>query len=255
MTVKKNESTATDVAVYSSAMPSFLQGKNSERGSEGVTSKDVIIPRLELVQSLSPARDKKSDQYISGAEEGMIYNNITRELYGESAMVVPVAFSKEWLVWKDRKAEGGGAGGFRGAYPSEESANDFINSVDEPNLVNTETNQHFVLVIHADGRTEEAVVSCSKTKLKISKKWNSLIRMNGGDSFSRVYRLGASQEKNAKGDAYYNLTIAPLGFVTEEVYKAAEALHEQVRSGAVVADRGEGSDEPVAQPVPGKTEY
>jgi hypothetical protein len=208
-----------------------------------------------LVQALSPARDKKSDQYINGAEEGMIYNNVTRELYGEAVMVVPVAFSKEWLVWKDRKAAGGGAGGFRGAYATEEDAENFINSVDEPNLLNTETNQHFVLVVHPDGRLEEAVVSCSKTKMKISKKWNSLIRLAEGDSFSRIYRLGSSQEQNAKGEAYYNLTIAPLGYVTATIYQAAETLHEQVRSGAVVADRGETSDAAEETKAGGKPEY
>ena len=74
---------STELAV-SNDLPDWLQGKGAARGSENVTTDDMLIPRIELVQALSPARKKSDAAYIEGAEEGMLYNNVTRELYGES---------------------------------------------------------------------------------------------------------------------------------------------------------------------------
>ena len=65
-------------------MPSFLKNKEKgqeSRGSEDVTANDVIIPRLDIIQGLSPQKDKTHAKYIKGAEEGVIFNSVTGELY------------------------------------------------------------------------------------------------------------------------------------------------------------------------------
>lgn len=231
-------------------IPDYLKGMAGNRGAEEVGAGDVIIPRVELVQALSPARNKKDAAYIEGAEEGTLFNNVTRQLYGESVIVVPVYYSKQYLVWKDRKSGGGGSNGFRGAFASKDLAEAAISKLGEEGLEAIDTAQHFVLVRTGD-EWQEAVVSMAKSKAKVSKRWNSLIRLAGGDSFSRAYKLHSVTETNARNESYYNFNVTSLGFVKEEIYKRAEGLYETIRSGAVRVS----SDYDDAPTTPADSEY
>lgn len=214
-------------------MPDYLKKQETSRGTENVHTEDLVIPRLELVQSLSPCRKKTDPAYIPGADEGMLFNNVTRELYGTTVKVVPVYFRKEYIVWKDRQK----GGGFAGAFPTMEQAKVCQNGQDNPEdyRINDTANQ-FCLLLKADGKVEEIVVSMAVTKLKTSRQWNSLIRMAGGDSFSRVYELSAVSEKNKLNQDYFNLGVKPAGFPVEPVFRRAEALYDQVKAGNVRAD-------------------
>ena len=231
MASKTTEVTTTAAFELSTELPDWLRDKQGNRGAENVGHDDIIIPRIEIVQSLSPARKKSDPAYIEGAEEGMLFNNVTRELYGVSVIVVPVYYSKQYLIWKDRKA-GGGTGGFRGAFNSLGEAHHQIQALGEEALDVAETAQHFCLV-HSNDKWEEAVVSMSKSKLKISKRWNSLMRLTNTDSFSRAYKLSATTETNARNESYFNFNVAALGFVNKDLYERAEKLYETIRSGGV----------------------
>lgn len=231
----------TSVAVLNE-MPDYLREKQgSARGQENVGAEDLVIPRLEVVQDLSPARKKSDPNYIEGAEEGMLYNSVTRELYGKEVLVVPVGFVKEWIIWKDRDA----GGGFRGAFGSKDEAEEARAQLEDgDDCESIDTNQQFCLLLKADGGVEEIVVSMAKSKAKVSRKWNSLIRLANGDSFSRVYRLSAVEDKNNKNQAFYNFGVAAAGFPTGPVYKRAEKMYEAIVKGHVVADRGADTSEP-----------
>jgi hypothetical protein len=211
-------------------IPDFL--KKGNRGAENVGTDDMIIPRIELIQALSPVRKKSDPAYIEGAEEGMLYNNVTRTLYGTEVTVVPVYYTKQFLVWKDRKAGGGGSNGFRGAFASKELADRAIAELAEEALEVSDTAQHFVLVRNGDD-WQEAVISMAKSKVKVSKRWNSLMRLTNTDSFSRAYKLSATTETNARNESYFNFNVSALGFVSKEMYERAEKLYETIRTGAV----------------------
>lgn len=224
----KNESTAV-------AIPDFLRERmNDQRGSEEVEAQDLVIPRIELIQGLSKARKKSEAAYIEGADEGMLYNNVTRELYGESLKFVPVYFRKEWLLWRDINK----GGGFGGAFPDEDSAQAALETMEVPGEWEViDTNQHFVLVIKDDGSIEEAVISMAKTKAKASRLLNSLVRINGGPRFSRVYELSGVPDTNKAGQDFHSLSVKNVGFVTAEQFAHAEAVYELVKSGAATVDR------------------
>lgn len=233
--VKKQE-----LVEQNTQVPAFLQGHMEDtRGSEEVQSEDIVIPRIELVQSLSKARSKKDPAYIEGANEGDLYNNVTRELYGPAITVCPVYFRKEWLLWRDLDL----GGGFGGAYPDQASAQTAVQQMEKPEEWEiVDTNQHFVLVVNEDGTTEEAVISMAKTKAKCSRQWNSLIRINGGPRFSRLYEIRGITEQNKVGQEYYSLGVRNLSFVTPEIFAHAERVYELVKSGAASVDRSTDDD-------------
>lgn len=246
--ITREESAQKAVVERNANLPAYIKQSDRARGSENVEMADVAIPRIEIVQALSPCLKKSDAGYIEGAEQGMLYNSVTRELYGHKALVIPVLFKKQWLVWKDRKA----GGGFGGAYDTVQEANERIKQEppeDHVKWIPQDTAQQLVLVVKSDGSTEEAIVSMSRTKLKVSKNWNSIIRLNGNDRFSRMYVLFTVEETNNNGDEYKNFAIANGGYPVELHYKKAEALYEAVASGErkVVMDVSDANgDDPVA---------
>lgn len=210
------------------------------RGSEEVTIQDVTIPRLQMVQDLSPQRKKNQAEYIEGCEEGMLFNSVTNQLYTEPVLFVPVYFRMEWLIWKHRDA----GGGLQGVYATQAEAvaaagehplAGQTTDKGEPVIEVQDTAQHFGLLLDPnspaeDPRATEIVVSMSKSQLKPSRQFNSQIRIAGGDRWERYYRFSAVEVDGAKG-TYYNWKVEQLGFVSEAVYAQAEALYESVISG------------------------
>lgn len=216
------------------------------RGSEEVTIQDVTIPRLSIIQDLSPQRKKNQAEYIEGAEEGMLFNTVTNELFTSSVLFVPVYFRLEWLVWKNRDA----GGGLQGVFATQEDAVEFVGQhplagqvteKGEPVLEIQDTAQQFGLLLDpnspvANPRATEIVVSMSKSQLKPSRQLNSMIRIATGDRWERYYRLSAVEVDGAKG-TYYNWKVEQLGFVSEAIFAQAEALYESVVSGKRDVDR------------------
>jgi len=230
---KKNELTEANsnqiIIASGDELPAYLK-TDSNRGSEDVGIEDLTIPRLEIVQALSPCRKKTNAAYIEGCEEGQLYNSITREIYGDKVFIIPVVFKKQWLIWKDRDA----GGGFKGAYDTAELAAERLIELEEENAVgpfeSVDTAQHICLLLKPNGKIEEIAISMAKSKMKVSRKFNSLVRINGGDRFSRVYEVRTVEDKSEKGE-YINLDIKTIGFPSEEMYRKAEILFDDIKSG------------------------
>lgn len=210
-------------------VPDYI-AQSESRGSENVEMQDMVIPRIELVQALSKCLEEGSAEYIEGAKPGMFYNSVTRDLYGQSVVVCPVFFKKQHLAWRDRKK----GGGFGGAFDSAQEAQERIATEENPDeWESVETAQQIVLVVDQDtGETSEAVLSCARTKMKVSRQWNSLIRVNGFDRFSRIYELFGVDETNNQNQTYKNIGVRYVDFANVATYKAAEALYNSIASGA-----------------------
>lgn len=229
--IAKNEKTGA-MAMVTDERPSWMTAE-STRGSEDVGIDDIILPRIDVLQAISPQVSRRDPKYIEGAEQGMLFNTVSGELYGENLMFVPVKFQREFIVWQDRDA----GGGFRGAYPTEGEAERERLALENPDLHEVvETHVHFVLLVHEDGSTEEAVLSLAKSKRKVSRKLNTLVQMVGGDRFSKMYNLTATEANGPKGD-YWTMDIKPVGFVSEEIYKKALTTYEAIQAGERKVDR------------------
>lgn len=240
-----------NAAVMRGDVPDYIKRDGGGRGNEDVGMADQVIPRIEIVQALSPCLKKNDAAYIEEAEVGDLFNTVTRQVFKEGVVVCPVLYKKEFLVWKDRKK----GGGFRGSFGTIEEAQARINGEsDADDLEALETGQQLVLVINDDGDSEEAIISMSKTKFKVSKQFNSLVKLGGGDRFSRTYRFFSADAANAAGEEYKNFAVSLHGFPPEDVYVKAEGLYKALSSGArnMVMDTSDAGDEGAEKP---KGEY
>ena len=78
-------------------------------GLENVTAEDLTIPRLKILQALSPEVNKNDGKYIEGAASGDITNTVTKDLFTEETgcLVIPVAYKRMFLEWQPRENGGG----------------------------------------------------------------------------------------------------------------------------------------------------
>jgi hypothetical protein len=210
---------------FATEAPAYLK-QGAARGSEEVTSKDMVLPRLEIVQATSPI--KETDESI---RDGMLFNSVTQEVLGDLAYFVPVYFRLEYLIWKDQD-EGGG---FFGSYPTEAEAKDrrreVIEEGENPDFIEiVDTPVQYGLRITPDGVCEQIVISMAKSKSKVSRKWNAMIQIAGGDRFSRVYKITTFTDENKQGKKFKNFVVQPAGFTPERVYREAERLYEVLKT-------------------------
>lgn len=240
-TAKKNEIAKNEgngeLAVLTER-PAWLT-EGSHRGSEDVGMDDIILPRIDVLQALSPQIKKKDPKYIEGAEQGILFNSVTGELYGDSLQFVPVVFKREFIVWQDRDA----GGGFKGAFPTAEQAERERSMQENPDQLEVvETHVHYIIILRDDGKLEEAVLSLAKSKRKVSRTLNTLVQMVPVDRFARVYKLSAVEASGPKGD-YWNVDVKNVGYAPEEAYKKGEEMYKAVMAGERGIDRSTGDEE------------
>ena len=65
-----------EVATKKDALPTVYEGfeEFGDLGFSEVTSEDLAIPFLRILQAMSPQKNKRDGAYVDGAEEGMFFN-------------------------------------------------------------------------------------------------------------------------------------------------------------------------------------
>lgn len=179
-------------------------------GTENITASDIIVPRLTILQALSPQLNAKKSEYIAGAKAGDICDVGTGEIFEAPLMFLPVYFKKQWLEWAPRSS----GQGLVAIHDSSDILNQTKpNDRKQPILANgnliAETAQFFGLNLSAGGR--RSFLPLTSTQLKKAKRWLTLasaekpLARKDGSTFApplfyRIYQLSAVSESNAKGD-------------------------------------------------------
>ena len=201
---------AKEIVKKVSQLPSLnLFEKDAGAGLEGMTTQDLAIPFLSILQTNSPQLDRNESTYIKGAVAGQIFNSVSGKVY-DSVTVVPCAFQHKIVEWKPRGSGGGLVQQYnREDAPEDVTVNDKGQMMRANGNVLIATAYHYVLIVEEGAEPEQAVLPMSSTQLKKSKKWNSLmaaLKMKAQDgeiftppTYSHSYDLTTSGESNDKG--------------------------------------------------------
>ena len=224
-----SEKKTTDIAVAS-----FVDDANS--GLENITSEDLTIPRLKILQALSPEVNKRDGKYVDGASAGDVINTVTSKLYNEDneLVVLPVSYKRLFLEWQPRESGGGLVAQHEDQAILSKTTKNQIGQdmLDNGNYIQTSAN-HFVLVLNSDGSFDQAMIPMAGTQLKKSRTWNSVmasLKMRSNDkvftppSFSHKYSMKTVQESNDRGTWFgWNIdNLGPLGQDEMFFYEAAK---------------------------------
>lgn len=101
----KNEVAKKDSsALVVNAIDLSLVAQDQGQGLAKVDLNTTALPFLKILSSMSPQTKKAKSEYVEGAEEGMIFNTVTEELFSgdEGIKVVPCFFEPVQLEWSDR---------------------------------------------------------------------------------------------------------------------------------------------------------
>ena len=224
----------------------FEEDANTSFGN--MDSDDNALPFLRVLGQLSPECNKRDAKYVDGAEPGMIFNTVTKQLYdGEAGVnIIPCYYKREYVEWSDR-GEGTTAPVAIHSVDSgiiKEATRDASYKDRLPNgnyLENTAS--YFVLI--DDGTS--ALISMKSTQLKVSRSWNSMmnsIKLKGKNGmftpamYSHIYNLKTVQQSNDKG-TWFGWTIEKVGPVQDkDLYGAAKSFASSVNKGDVTAKHG-----------------
>lgn len=80
----------------------FFDGMDS--GYDGVDQNDVALPRLTLLQGLSPQVDANSPEHIPGAKAGVVCNPATGKI-ADTQAVVFAAYERRYVEWSPRQRD------------------------------------------------------------------------------------------------------------------------------------------------------
>ncbi len=80
-----------------SALPAYLQGGKKEKIGN-IDSTDLIIPRVKLLQAISP----EVEEGLEGARSGVFWHTIAGQSMGDTIRGIPVILRKSYVLWAPR---------------------------------------------------------------------------------------------------------------------------------------------------------
>lgn len=177
-------------------------------GLENITAQDLLIPRLTILQGLSPQVSQGSPEYDPEARVGEIYDVGLQERFPGSVQFIPVHYEKKWLEWAPR-ASGKGLVKIHDTdaiLDQAEKDDKGKMALKNGNYI-AETAQLYGINVTADNR--KCFLPMVSTQLKKARRLLTLatsekVQRSDGSVFSpplfyRVYKLSTVPESNAEG--------------------------------------------------------
>lgn len=243
MTKKKTESkVVANVAegglALSDQVPDFMK-QYAGQGVETIDSKDVEVPRLILLQSLS-------DQVTDGDERaGDFYHTVLETSIGNSVRIVPIYTDIRYMLWRPRH-EGGGilarADDGKHWVPAnskftikpnkgddrqviwetkptvQESGLDQWGSYD-PQNENSQpaaTKMYNIVAYLPDyPEMSPCVITLQRGAVTVARKFMGKLKMAGLPSYGQVFQMSSFKDDTGSGD-FQNFSFEKVGNVTDE---------------------------------------
>lgn len=199
-----------------------------KRGITPIDEEDRSIPRIKLIQALSPEIKDKI------AEDGDLVNSLTKENYGKALKFVPIIFAKSRILFQKRE-EGGGIlcsardGKTGGEYGLCSACDKSKWNNQTPPECTTIINVISLIIGEEGSRPTLACVSFANTSYTAGRNLINVLSYKNIDTFNYIYDLYSEQKTNKLGTfnilRYRDLnTTSP-----DDLYKVAEKLFESFK--------------------------
>jgi hypothetical protein len=255
---KTNETTAVAKAKASALPADLLGAMEADKGErQQFDSSQLIIPRINILQDLSPQVKKSNAAHVEGAEPGQFFNNVAGTL-DRMITFVPASFHVRYIAWKPRKQGGGlvdqnltleeveqnfeadGIGRWIGQMSpgrGEPAVN--VEVIESPEWVGMAMSENWGWM--------PVAISFPGTKAKSARKMNTAIEMtevegaNGPftpPAFYHTFELSSVLEQSGD-DSWFGFQVSHLGLgkTPKHIVEKAKALKKSLQSGeAAVAD-------------------
>lgn len=102
MSGKKGQALATTAAAALPAATADFFHSRANQGMERVSMNDIVMPRVSILQSLSPQLKRNKPEFVEGAEEGMIFNTASRAI-STTLLVIPCFYLRHHIEWRPNR--------------------------------------------------------------------------------------------------------------------------------------------------------
>lgn len=225
----------------STPAPDYIE--NVAHGRENLDSRDITMPILCVVQGMTKQKSRTDPRYIPGLQDGMLFNNLTSEIYaaqGEPLRVIPIRVDKHAIEFYPRPKDGETASGPQGIKDRNVSWDDPRCEFDGDRKPQAERFYDFLsLISHKDGRLEPIVISMSRSKFKVAKQLNGLISLTGNKPmYACAYALESVDDTSKTGGhTFKNFKFTPIGWVTDRENAAAKDLFQRMKGKTIEVER------------------
>jgi len=201
-------------------------------GFEDEDPTDMIVPRIKVIQTLSPERKDKE------ADEGDIINSLTKEKYNGKTFIPVFKFNNN-VDWRDRSEGGGilciardGKVGERSDGSRQLCASckrcDFDNTKQGKEAL-PKCTKYINFFGFFEGERMPIILSFAKTNYNEGKKLYSLAKVTMQNMFNYGYTL--NEKTMAKGgNEWYIITASPAGATSNEDREYATSLYHSFRN-------------------------
>ena len=226
-----------------------LFGDDLQQGFENMTQEDMALPYVRILGQLSAQVNEGDGKYIDGAKPGMIFNNVTNEIFDgkKGIKVIPCYYKKDYPEKSDK-------GDMMAATVAVHLPNSPIiqtgkregSKIRLPNgNYLEETAYYYVLMETKAGGMTPALITMKSSQLSVSKNWNSMMKTiqisdgKGGYAIPPmhgvVYNLASAVQKNDKG-SWYGWSVAQdriMGQEDKSLYLTAKDFNATASKGNV----------------------
>jgi hypothetical protein len=250
---------SNDIAKTNGAVPAHLQGY--VKGKIGnVDSSDRIIPRIKLIQAISPELQDFADQ----AKAGQFWHTIAQENMGPVLKAIPIVIRKSYILWAPRSDDRGilarAMDGVHWDPPdaeftvkpkgsaksvvyntkktvAESKLDQFGTSIpgdqNSPPAASLTYNMMWYLVDYPE--LSPSVIINTRSSIKPMQQLLSRIDSKPVPHYCQVYNIGSVQQKGAEGP-YFNFAYTGAGFADEDQAKYCAEMYEQFSKGGWAAN-------------------
>lgn len=233
-------------------LPAFMR-QDADIGKENIGKDDIEIPRLKLMQGLSPELTE-----FEGLQAGNFFHPAAEFIFSEPFRATPVYMDKRYILWRPRDAGGGiiaraddgihwspSSGEFNVQLDKKDGGDSVVwrlaKTVQESGLANWGTMNpndpnsppaatemyNFLLAFPDEPDLMPAVLSFQRSSIKMGRRFNTKLKTVRAPLFGTIWEFRSTEDSNNRGQKFFNIDVRSAGLVEDEgQYQQYRSMYE-----------------------------
>lgn len=233
-------------------LPSFMR-QDADLGKENIGKDDIEIPRLKLMQGLSP-----EIQEFDGLKAGFFFHPAAEFIFDAPFRAVPIFMDQRYILWRPRDSGGGILARADDGVHWSPDAGEFTVQLDkkdggatvtwrlaptvaksglanwgsmnpgDPNSPPAATLMYnFLLAFPDEPDLMPAVLSFQRSSIKMGRRFNTKLKTVRAPIFGTVWEFRSVEDHNNSGQAFFNVDVRSAGLVEDQgQYMAYRAMYD-----------------------------
>lgn len=238
----------------SASVPAFMKN-DLGMGKENIGKDDIEIPRLKLIQGLSPELETYND-----LKAGYYLHTASETIFDQPFRAVPIFMDRQFILWRPRDAGGGilarapdgihwqpGEGEFTVKLDKKDGGATvtwkMAKTVQQSGLANWGTMDpndpnsppaatlmyNFVLAFPDEPDLMPAVLTFQRSSIKMGRRFNTKLKTVRAPLFGCVFTFSSFDDSNGSGQGFKNVNVTGAGMVEDPaLYDQYKAYHQSL---------------------------